>query len=784
MPILTTMALGDEYFWDGHCGSSEWTTICGGEQCGFDPDVFMQYNNWGLSICNVAPPIPGSGDIAYLNSADVLIGSGNISVGGLNLSYDSTLQIDVGYKLYLDGPDHFNDGIIIVNRPNANALSELIGTSDLTILGSGEIVLDKYWADWPVSDLTTINNSTITNGPDHTIGGRGYVLASLYNQGTVAGNMNGYPLKVTEQDKTNAGTFEAVNGGALYIFDQNLTQTSTGRLFGNGATVWLQGGANITGGNLETADGGEILIQQVNQYWAPNALADVTVTPGSNVHVADLSDPLHLRGSTLVNNGTITVNDPDGISTCTLEVESDINVSGTGDILLNKYHQYELANIKTTNGSILTNGNGHTIHGIGHIQGIIENQGLITADVPGGTLHLLQDDKTNAYVMQAENGGSLLIDGIAVTQTSAGQLMADGGTVVLQNGAAVTLGALNTANGGAVEVRGGNAGLVVLTDVSVAPGAEIHIEGQSYPTETWLRLENSLINDGIITIDYSNNNGKAHIEVPNDVAVTGSGEIVLNRWHQYELATIQTSPGATLTNDVHHTIRGIGHIRASIANYGILGTDTPGHRIDLYPGTEGVANYGLLQVAEDSQLHLYDAGMFTQAADGRVMVNGSLYLYNGGLTMDGGTLYGIGIINGNVNNVGAMCEPGIDEGKLIITGNYDQASAATLHMEAAGRSAGEYDVLAVSGHATFDGALDLEAIDGFEPQPGDRFEVMTYSSHTGQFSEYDLPPLPSRRYVWRIDYGANVLAIEYVDRLKQGGSGGHKDPIGAQRIGG
>jgi hypothetical protein len=42
----------------------------------------------------------------------------------------------------------------------------------------------------------------------------------------------------------------------------------------------------------------------------------------------------------------------------------------------------------------------------------------------------------------------------------------------------------------------------------------------------------------------------------------------------------------------------------------------------------------------------------------------------------------------------------------------------------------------VTGTATLAGALDVVLINGFSPQPGQRFDVLTYGAHAGDFGSF------------------------------------------------
>jgi hypothetical protein len=102
----------------------------------------------------------------------------------------------------------------------------------------------------------------------------------------------------------------------------------------------------------------------------------------------------------------------------------------------------------------------------------------------------------------------------------------------------------------------------------------------------------------------------------------------------------------------------------------------------------------------------------------------------------GGTLSGSGTVAGDVRNA-AQIDPGTDgtAGALTINGNYTQTAAGVLTVDIGGRTAGaEYDQLVVSGSVSLDGTLTVNLVNGFVPQSGDAFAILTFGSGSGVFA--------------------------------------------------
>jgi hypothetical protein len=75
-------------------------------------------------------------------------------------------------------------------------------------------------------------------------------------------------------------------------------------------------------------------------------------------------------------------------------------------------------------------------------------------------------------------------------------------------------------------------------------------------------------------------------------------------------------------------------------------------------------------------------------------------------------------------------------------------------MEIAGTTPGtQYDQLLVTGSASLGGTLQVNALGGFEPAPGDAYVLLrTMAGVTGTFANALLPALPPG-LSWRLDYG-------------------------------
>jgi len=110
-----------------------------------------------------------------------------------------------------------------------------------------------------------------------------------------------------------------------------------------------------------------------------------------------------------------------------------------------------------------------------------------------------------------------------------------------------------------------------------------------------------------------------------------------------------------------------------------------------------------------------------------------------------------------LTNEGGVLKPGQSPGVFKLVGDFEQLAGGSIEIELAGYTPGdEYDVLAVTGDAMLGGKLDIRLLDGFEPQVGDTFNVMTYGSGSGEFARV----LQPCGFEFAVHYNANDVTLQ------------------------
>ena len=213
----------------------------------------------------------------------------------------------------------------------------------------------------------------------------------------------GRALPTYEVPVANYGTLEATGGGTLTLFGSTINDA--GQTISADSTSHLVLYAEIiNGGSLTAASGGTI-----DGLDRPQ-LNNVTITQGTTYSVDDYT----YLDSDLVNEGTITV----GSGNQLLVNASAVSLSGGGTITLGTGSE-----IGGTSSSYTLTNVDNTIQGQGEIAYYLawfQNQALINANVPGGTLEINGLSATNTGTLEATGGGTLLVNGSTVSNAGGG----------------------------------------------------------------------------------------------------------------------------------------------------------------------------------------------------------------------------------------------------------------------------------------------------------------------------------------------------------------------------
>ena len=157
-------------------------------------------------------------------------------------------------------------------------------------------------------------------------------------------------------------------------------------------------------------------------------------------------------------------------------------------------------------------------------------------------------------------------------------------------------------------------------------------------------------------------------------------------------------------------------------------------------------------------------------AEGFIQTAGSVVLAGGGfrvsrsanmIELQGGELSGAGSVQASVVN-GARVIAGSPLGVLTCN-NFAQTIDGELSIQIDGPIAGtDTGQLAITGDANFSGTLALSLGNGYEPNVGDRFEIVTYALRVGEFASVTGSDLGNGK-AFTLDYQPTGLFVEVVD---------------------
>ena len=618
-----------------------------------------------------------------------------------------------------------------VNRSGAVNIPATTGTLNLTTGGG------KYWQE------ATLNNS----GTVHS--GSSYYLY-FYN-GAVVNNLAGGSWNMT----SDLGYYHG--GGAMPQFNNTGTVTksagtgvkelnfpfhNTGQLSVDSGTVRLTGGGTSSGSYTAAAGaavqfgGGTHALSSTSTL---GGAGTVEITAGTVTFAGTYSAPATISVS---NSGVFDINSGSAVSLPALNLSGG-TLGGTANLTVTTFnwtggtvHRTGSVDIPATTGTLaITTGGGKywrqaTLNNAGTVTSsstyyLYFYDGAVVNNLPGGAWNITTDlgyYHGGGAMPQFNNAGTVTKSGtgskdIAIPLNNDGQLNVMAGTLRLTGG--------GTSSG----------------SCSVAAGAKVQFGGGTHN----LGSTSTLAGAGIVEI-----NG-ATVNFSGTYSATGSMSLANGAMNIDSAGTVPL-PAVTVSG-------------------GTLGGSSP-LNVNAFTWSGGVINRtGAINISSGSSLsftggnarYLYQAAINNSGAITSSMT-GYVYLYNGAavnnlaggtfdLQSDGGFYHGGGALP-QFNNGGTLIKSGgsaaaqpfhcvfansgtvdLRAGILNFAAGYTQTSTGLLKVSIGGTTAGtQYARGSVSGTATLGGALNVVLTNAFTPTVGDLFQIMSFSSRSGDFA--------------------------------------------------
>src|SRR5260221_633975 len=350
----------------------------------------------------------------------------------------------------------------------------------------------------------------------------------------------------------------------------------------------------------------------------------------------------------------------------------------------------------------------------------ITNNGLLVTDAQPGSTDL--DGTSTAGSARITNNGAAIAGAGGITVF---QFASSAGSATITN------------NGGT-----GSSGLTEFSDTSSAGNATIinNVGGVTEFFRTSSAGNATIINNaGGVTAFLDTSNAENAMIMTNGGGTTrflGSSEGGIAR-------AVTNGSGRFDISGLTGLGMGIGSIEGS-GNY-FLGSKT----LTVGGNNLSTAVSGIIQdggINGGTGGSLTKVGTRTLTLTGANTYTGTTTVNGGSLIVDGtvesaqtlvnasGLLGGRGFLGGNLLNSGIV-SPGDSPGTLHVSGNYNQSPTGTLRIEVAGTTQGQFDLLAIGGHASLGGTLQLIPLNGFQLHVGDKVTFLTANGGvSGNFS--------------------------------------------------
>ncbi len=310
-----------------------------------------------------------------------------------------------------------------------------------------------------------------------------------------------------------AASLPAPAGAAVCTWNGGAGSWATGAGWSCGVAPGSADDVFIVGGNA---------VNSVVTLSGFRAAATLSISSGDELELA--SGTLTIHNSAVANNGTIRI----GNSSQFRGTGSPVAFSGTGTILLTSAVSSQIGDT----GGIFTFGGGQTVRGqglLGQNAGVFVNNGLISADVSGGTLTIDAAGGSgglggsgvgtggnaglfNSGTNEARNGGTLSIAGGLYENSASGGLAVDGGTLTfgfdanlfnLKAGGVLDKGRYS-ATGGTMTLRANGIGSIITIGTGAA-GTDtiVTLNGPGSVINVFLGATTTAIDSSLTTVAQS-----------------------------------------------------------------------------------------------------------------------------------------------------------------------------------------------------------------------------------------------------------------------------------------
>jgi len=526
------------------------------------------------------------------------------------------------------------------------------GTTTLSVPNSlsndGTLLLDQSFFNDAVvvsvgsgATLTNAAGGTITSQDTASYGSAGRTLSGTFvNDGTLNVDVN------TSWSGSLASDGTLTTGSGATLSSTNATDTLT---LSNPGSVTNSGGISVgstaTVGTTLDWNGGTVT-------GSPITLTSGTINfPGSFAGCSTGCGQVNVGDGTskLVGNipAGVTVETKDNANTGTTTFSVPNSLTNYGTLLLDQGYNNDAVTVSVGTGATFTNAAG----------GTITSQDTTSYGSAGRTLSgtFVNDGSLNVDVNTSWSG-SLASDGTLTTGGGALSATAGSDTLTLSAPGSVT-------NSGGISVGTGtldwNGGTVSGSPITMASGT-LNFPVSFAGCSTGCGQVN--VGDGTstlagnipagVTVETKDNanTGTTTLSVPN--SLTNYGTLLLDQGYNNDAVVVSVGSGATFTNAAGGTITSQDTSSWASAGRTLIGTFVNQGAVNfatassIVPTGTSFINRGSLDVESGVSLTLAAGQIFTQAAGGGLVVDGTLSLQAATFDYQGGTISGANAASG------------------------------------------------------------------------------------------------------------------------------------------
>jgi hypothetical protein len=702
-----------------------------------------------LPVTTFTGALQASGPNSQVNLPNVTTWRGNVqALSGATVNLPQLAQINAGNSLFQAA-----DG----GQINLNALTSFSGATH----GANALDARRGGATITAPNLSSLSNVNLVLQGNASLPGANLTSfvhgdISVSNDGT-AGGVLSLPLLTTIDELNFNQTVRLRADGPNSLLD--LSSVTTWRGAGNagdghniivqalnGATVNLPQVTTISEGNsvFQALDGSRINLTGLTSFSGAtsggvNALS--ALHGGATISATNLSSLSNVTLG-LQGNASLPVANLTSFAHGDLSVSSDSTAGGVLSLpLLTTIDELnfndrplffsasgpnsllDLSSVTTWRGAGSAS-NPQRIDVVTFSGGVVDlshlaqiNEGNTVFSPEGGRINLTGlTSLTGGNVLRARAGGTLTLTTGTLTFTN-------GGGVGVEPNGVITVGTLVLGSGSLLSAGTGLGGSSTITGNVVNGGAvDVHFSRDTLVITGTYTQTGNLTGGGTLTVNGLLTWAGGSIG-PGELASGTRGTVNANGGLSISGDTTKTLDARPLNDNGSGTWTGLGNLNmGNGAALNLLGSATLDIQNDqvianTLGGTATLTNAGLLRKSAGTgttsmQLAFSNAGT-VQVQSGTISLTGN-FTNTGNLTLGPGSLF-------------------------RVTGNYSQGPSGTLEVQLGDVPAsGQFGQLVVTGQATLDGTLQIDLVNGYMPNPGDTFTIVTFGSRSGDFTTLNL----------------------------------------------